>query len=71
MSKSMRERMLAGEPYIADDPELAEKRSATLDLAAAPAQPITIEDDVWPGGGVIDFPGVTIDPDPDATGAVS
>ena len=35
MSPSMRERMLAGEPYIADDPELAELSSAALDLAAA------------------------------------
>src|SRR4051794_13498584 len=33
--RSMRERMLAGELYIADDPELAEASSAALDLMAA------------------------------------
>lgn len=33
--RSMRERMLAGDLYIADDPELAELSSAALDLAAA------------------------------------
>jgi maltose O-acetyltransferase len=32
---SMRERMLAGEPYIADDPELAEASHAARDLMAA------------------------------------
>jgi maltose O-acetyltransferase len=34
-NRSMRERMLAGDPYIADDPELAEQSSAALDLMAA------------------------------------
>jgi maltose O-acetyltransferase len=33
--RSMRERMLAGELYIADDPELGEASSAALDLMAA------------------------------------
>lgn len=31
----MRERMLAGDPYIADDPELAESNAAASDLMAA------------------------------------
>jgi maltose O-acetyltransferase len=31
----MRERMLAGDPYIADDPELAEASAAAMDLTAA------------------------------------
>ena len=31
----MRERMLAGDPYIADDPDLAEQSSAALDVVAA------------------------------------
>src|SRR5215217_2037629 len=31
----MRERMLAGDPYIADDPEIGEQSSAALDLMAA------------------------------------
>ncbi len=31
----MRERMLAGDPYLADDPELAEASSAALDLMDA------------------------------------
>ena len=34
-SRSMRERMLAGDPYLADDPELAELSRAASDLAAA------------------------------------
>ncbi len=34
-SRSMRERMLAGDLYIADDPELAEGSSRALDLADA------------------------------------
>lgn len=34
-TRSMRERMLAGDPYIADDPQLAEANSAALDLMAA------------------------------------
>jgi maltose O-acetyltransferase len=34
-SRSMRERMLAGDPYIADDPQLAEASRAALDLMAA------------------------------------
>jgi maltose O-acetyltransferase len=34
-TRSMRERMLAGELYIADDPELAEHNSAALDLMGA------------------------------------
>src|SRR4051812_38462224 len=34
-TRTMRERMLAGELYIADDPELAEASSAALDLMAA------------------------------------
>ncbi|KYF69507.1 sugar O-acetyltransferase [Sorangium cellulosum] len=34
-TRSMRERMLAGDPYIADDPEIAERSAAALDLAAA------------------------------------
>jgi maltose O-acetyltransferase len=33
--RTMRERMRAGEPYIADDPELAELSAAALDLMAA------------------------------------
>ncbi|MCV2490959.1 sugar O-acetyltransferase [Geodermatophilus sp. YIM 151500] len=33
--RSMRERMLAGDLYIADDPELAEANAAALDLTAA------------------------------------
>ncbi len=31
----MRERMLAGDPYLADDPELAAATTAAMDLAAA------------------------------------
>jgi maltose O-acetyltransferase len=34
-TRSMRERMLAGDPYIADDPELAELSARALDLMAA------------------------------------
>ena len=34
-SRTMRERMLAGDQYIADDPELAEASAAALDLMAA------------------------------------
>lgn len=34
-NRTMRERMLAGDPYIADDPELAEASSAAQDLMAA------------------------------------
>ncbi|MGK3959299.1 sugar O-acetyltransferase [Sorangium sp. So ce118] len=34
-SRSMRERMLAGDLYIADDPEIAEQSAAALDLMAA------------------------------------
>ncbi|WP_437672485.1 sugar O-acetyltransferase [Sorangium sp. So ce131] len=34
-ARSMRERMLAGDPYIADDPEIAEQSAAALDLVAA------------------------------------
>lgn len=34
-SRSMRERMEAGEPYIADDPEIAEESYAARDLMAA------------------------------------
>ena len=34
-SRSMRERMLAGDLYIADDPELAEHNAAALDRMAA------------------------------------
>jgi len=33
--RTMRERMLAGDPYIADDPEIGEASAAALDLAAA------------------------------------
>jgi maltose O-acetyltransferase len=33
--RTMRERMLAGDPYVADDPELAESNAAALDLVAA------------------------------------
>ncbi len=33
--RTMRERMLAGDPYVADDPELAEANAAALDLVAA------------------------------------
>ncbi|MGY1602244.1 sugar O-acetyltransferase [Geodermatophilus sp. SYSU D00815] len=34
-TRTMRERMLAGDPYIADDPEIAEASARALDLAAA------------------------------------
>jgi maltose O-acetyltransferase len=34
-TRTMRERMLAGDPYIADDPDLAEASAAALDLTAA------------------------------------
>ncbi|WP_437597701.1 sugar O-acetyltransferase [Sorangium sp. So ce590] len=34
-TRSMRERMLAGDLYIADDPEIAEQSAAALDLMAA------------------------------------
>jgi maltose O-acetyltransferase len=33
--RTMRERMLAGDPYIADDPVLAEENAAALDLMGA------------------------------------
>jgi maltose O-acetyltransferase len=33
--RSMRERMLAGDPYIADDPEIGEQSAAALDLMTA------------------------------------
>lgn len=33
--RSMRERMLAGDLYLADDPEIAEENAAALDLMAA------------------------------------
>jgi acetyltransferase-like isoleucine patch superfamily enzyme len=86
----MRERMLAGDPYIADDPDLAEENAVAMDLMAAfnatavrqaplrrhlleqllgpgsrldkweTAEPITIDDNVWLGGGVIVCPGVSI-----------
>jgi maltose O-acetyltransferase len=101
-TRTMRERMLAGDPYIADDPDLAEASARALDLAEAynrtsvrqgPLRrqlltellggigegteirpPLSVDygshlrigsrcsigDDVWPGGGVIVLPGVTI-----------
>ena len=34
-NRSMRERMLAGEPYLAGDPEIAEAGARALDLVAA------------------------------------
>jgi len=34
-SRTMRERMLAGDLYVADDPEIAEESAAALDLVAA------------------------------------
>jgi maltose O-acetyltransferase len=34
-TRTMRERMLAGDPYIADDPEIGEQSAAALDLMAA------------------------------------
>ena len=34
-SRTMRQRMLAGDPYIADDPELGEQSAAALDLLGA------------------------------------
>ena len=34
-SRTMRERMLAGDLYIADDPEIGEQSAAALDLMAA------------------------------------
>src|SRR3712207_2183662 len=34
-SRTMRERMLAGDLYIADDPEIGEQSAAALDLVAA------------------------------------
>jgi maltose O-acetyltransferase len=34
-TRTMRERMLAGDPYIADDPVLAEESATALDLMAA------------------------------------
>ncbi|GIJ71751.1 maltose acetyltransferase domain-containing protein [Virgisporangium ochraceum] len=33
--RSMRERMLAGDPYLADDPELGELHLRAMDLVAA------------------------------------
>jgi maltose O-acetyltransferase len=51
--RSNRERMLAGDLYIADD------RQPPRDRLEA-AKPITIGDNVWLGGGVIVCPGVTI-----------
>jgi len=45
----MRERMLAGDLYLADDPELGEE-----------SRPIVIGDNVWLGSGAIVLPGVTI-----------
>ncbi|KAE8764841.1 maltose acetyltransferase domain-containing protein [Georgenia thermotolerans] len=108
-TRTMRERMLAGDLYIADDPELAAQNQAALDLMDAynattvrqgplrrrlleellgddvqigpnvqlltpthpvepeprratweAAEPITIGDNVWLGGGVIVCPGVKI-----------
>ncbi len=110
--RSMRERMLAGDLYIADDPVLAEESATALDLMAAynatsvrqgplrrmlleallgaigddvqigpnvqlltlthpvepgprrdkweAAEPITIGDNVWLGGGAIVLPGVSV-----------
>jgi acetyltransferase-like isoleucine patch superfamily enzyme len=61
------ERMLAGDPYIVDDPEIARRQQRAMRLAAEPrrdkleaALPIVIGDNVWLGGGVIVCPGVTI-----------
>ncbi|TRW47096.1 sugar O-acetyltransferase [Georgenia yuyongxinii] len=34
-TRTMRERMLAGDPYIADDPELVERYAVAVDLMAA------------------------------------
>ncbi|SET47480.1 Maltose acetyltransferase [Geodermatophilus poikilotrophus] len=86
----MRERVLAGDPCTADDPELGAASTRALDVADAynattvrqgplrrrlpevllgsvgegakweAAEPITIGDDVWLGGGVVVLPGVTI-----------
>lgn len=98
--KGMRERMLAGELYIADDPELARdsvraqrlthqinamdptdhqrRRELLAELLGAfgegsepgprrakweAPEPIVVGDNVWPGGGVIVCPGVTIGAD--------
>ncbi|MEE6280779.1 DapH/DapD/GlmU-related protein [Georgenia sunbinii] len=89
--RTMRERMLAGDLYIADDDELAELSLTALDVATITigddvqigpnvqlltpthpvepgprrekweaAEPITIGDNVWLGGGVIVCPGVSI-----------
>ena len=52
-----KERMLAGEPYLADDPELlADRRRTRIESAA----PITICDDAWLATGAIVLPGVTV-----------
>ena len=40
--RTMRERMLAGDPYTADDPELAEASRRALDLADATHRPMPV-----------------------------
>lgn len=64
--RTMRERMLAGDLYTADDPELAEASTRALDLAGAydattvhqgPLRRQLLEELL--GGGAIVLPGVT------------
>jgi maltose O-acetyltransferase len=75
-TRSMRERMLAGDLYLADDPQIGAQQHAAmlmhrfntgdpLDAETRrakweAAKPITIGNNVWLGGGVIVCPGVTI-----------
>lgn len=54
--RTEKEKMLAGEPYDPDDPQLAADRRRGLESGA----PLTIGDDVWIGGRAVILPGVRI-----------
>lgn len=59
--RTQRERMLAGDLYIADDPQLAaESRRAMRLTEWEAAEPISIHDNVWLGGGAVVLAGVTV-----------
>ncbi len=66
-ARTMRERVLAGDHHVADvriGPDV-QPLPPTHPVEAEPrrpeevARPITVGDDVWPGGGAIVLPGVT------------
>jgi len=54
-ARTNHERMLAGDLYISDDPDIAAQQQRAITLQARFAG-----ENVWLGGGVIVLPGVTI-----------